>query len=327
MDAPMVAAISIGAAGAAALAVGIVQSRPERDGEQGAAYLRATTGHSGRGPSGVGGAGSARPRHDDDDDFSRRLSEPFRRRIIRPNLERLATAGAAFLPADHRAHIRSQLAAAGLDGQHRPEEIVAAQAAGAILGLVFGAIVIINGGLSVVAAVLATIVLVIIGTAVPQVWLSHEVEARRETIRRDLPDTLDLLAISVEAGIGLEGAMAVVTERMDSPLSDELARTLQEMGLGLSRHDALTNLKHRSNVPELTTFVGALLQADVLGMPIGKVLKIQATEMRAKRRQWSREKAAKLPVKILFPLVACIFPAVLVVILGPALTQISGAIK
>ena len=212
-----------------------------------------------------------------------------------------------------------------MDAQRRPEEIIAAQVAGAVVGLLLGGLVILHGSLSLLAGLLCAAVLAIIGISLPQVWLSHQVDARKEAIRRDLPDTLDLLAISVEAGVGLEGAMAVVTERMDSPLADELDRTLQEMGLGLSRRDALTNLKHRSEVPELTTFVGALLQADVLGMPIGRVLKIQATEMRAKRRQWSRERAAKLPVKMLFPLVACIFPAVLVVVLGPAISTITEA--
>jgi tight adherence protein C len=324
MEAPMIAAIALGASGAAVIGAGLIQARTERD-ERGVAYLRETTA-----APGVLASRRRTSSHADGDrvpdDFSRRLSEPFRRRVLRPNLDRLAAAGSAFLPADHRAHIRSQLAAAGLDARRRPEEIIAAQVGGALLGATLGAIVILNGGLSLFAGGLCAMVLAIIGIAVPQVWLSHQVDARKDAIRRDLPDTLDLLAISVEAGVGLEGAMAVVTERMDSPLADELERTLQEMGLGLSRHDALTNLKHRSEVPELTTFVGALLQADVLGMPVGRVLKIQATEMRAKRRQWSRERAAKLPVKILFPLVACIFPAVLVVVLGPALSTIGEAL-
>lgn len=323
MDGPMIAALALGASGAAILGAGVLQSRSERDAASGVAYLRESTAGRGRGVRGV--AAGSDDRHPDD--FSRRLSEPFRRRVLRPNLDRLAAAGSAFLPADHRAHIRAQLAAAGLDAQRRPEEIIAAQVAGGIIGLLLGSLVIFHGSLSLLAGVLCAAVLAIVGISLPQVWLSHEVDARREAIRRDLPDTLDLLAISVEAGVGLEGAMAVVTERMDSPLADELDRTLQEMGLGLSRRDALTNLKHRSEVPELTTFIGALLQADVLGMPVGKVLKIQATEMRTKRRQWSRERAAKLPVKMLFPLVACIFPAVLVVVLGPAISTITEAFQ
>ena len=294
MDGPMIAAVAFGAAGAAVLGAGVIQARDEREANRGVAYIRQTTGdRRGRGATVVTAADLSRVAR-------RRLlragsPEPFRRRVLRPNLDRLAAAGAAFLPKDHRAHVRAQLAAAGLDGRRRPEEIIAGQVAGGGLGLLLGAIVIINGGLSTVAGILCAVVLAIIGVAIPQVWLSHQVDARRDAIRRDLPDTLDLLAISVEAGVGLEGAMAVVTERMQSPLSDELDRTLQEMSLGLSRHDALTNMKHRSEVPELTTFIGALLQADVLGMPIGKVLKIQATEMRAKRRQWSPGEGRQAP--------------------------------
>ena len=143
----------------------------------------------------------------------------------------------------------------------------------------------------------------------------------------NLPDTLDLLAISVEAGVGFEGAMAVVCEQFDSPLADEFSRTLKEMELGLPRREALQNLKRRTEVPELSNFVLALTQADVLGMPVGRVLKASATEMRSKRRQWAREKAGKLPVKILFPLVLFIFPAVLVIVLGPAASDIAEAFK
>ena len=135
------------------------------------------------------------------------------------------------------------------------------------------------------------------------------------------------LAISVEAGVGLEGAMEVVSERFDSPLANEFARTLSEMELGLSRKDALQNLKRRTDVPELSAFVTALIQADALGMSIGRVLKVQAGEMRTKRRQWARERAAKLPVKIIFPLVMCIFPAVLVVVIAPAASEIGQALK
>jgi len=146
-------------------------------------------------------------------------------------------------------------------------------------------------------------------------------------ILRDLPDTLDLLAISVEAGMGFEGALEVVCQNFTSPLADEFSRTLREMELGLPRRDAFQNLKRRTEVPELSNFVLALLQADALGIPIGRVLKTQAAEMRNKRRQWAREKAGKLPVKIMFPLVCFIFPAILVIVLGPAGSSIGKAFR
>jgi tight adherence protein C len=148
-------------------------------------------------------------------------------------------------------------------------------------------------------------------------------ERRQTTIRRDLPEVLDLLAVSVEAGLGLEQAIDVVTEHFDSCLTLELARMLRQMELGQSRRSALQELKRRTQVAEVSSFVLSLIQADALGMPVGKVLRVQATELRNKRRQWARERAAKLPVKILGPLLFLIFPAMFVVILGPAVISIS----
>lgn len=255
-----------------------------------------------------------------------RLDLPFVDRVVRPLLGRVAALVGSVAPRDHRTRVRVQLSRAGLDARVRPEELIALQGIGAALGLALGLAVafLVLGGSAV--GLLVAAVCVAVGTFLPQVWLSRQVDRRLARIRADLPETFDLLAISVEAGLGLEGAMEVVVDRSTGPLADEMSRTLQEMGLGLSRHDALVNLKRRSQVPELSGFVQALVQADALGMPLGRVLKVQAGEMRTRRRQWARERAAKLPVKILFPLVACIFPAILVVVLGPALSQIGEAL-
>ncbi len=127
--------------------------------------------------------------------------------------------------------------------------------------------------------------------------------------------------------MGFEGAISIVCQHFNSPLAEEFARTLHEMELGLPRRDAFHNLKRRTDVPELSNLVLALLQADALGIPIGRVLKTQAGEMRMKRRQWAREKAAKLPVKMLFPLILFVFPAIMIVILGPAASGIASALK
>ncbi len=167
----------------------------------------------------------------------------------------------------------------------------------------------------------------VIGWCLPASWLSRKVTERQQAILKDLPDTLDLLAISVEAGMGFEGALEIVCQHFNSPLSLEFSRTLHVMELGLPRRDAFQNLKRRTQVPELSNFVLALLQADALGIPIGRVLKTQAVEMRNKRRQWAREKAAKLPVKMLFPLVLFVFPAIMVTVLGPAAFGIKLAFK
>ncbi len=260
------------------------------------------------------------------DEFAQRLSQSFLDRVVVPLVQRVIGVVALVTPSDHRVRVRTRLAQAGLDLRRRPEEIIAAQVAGAVLGVALGTAITLSGSVSYFTGIVTTVLLFVLGGAAPMAWLSRKVEERMQAIRADLPDTLDLLAISVEAGVGLEGAMAVVTERFRSPLAEEMARTLQEMGLGLTRRDALANLKQRSQVPELTSFVQALIQADTLGMPLGKVLKVQAGEMRLRRRQWAREKAAKLPVKIMLPLVFCIFPAILVVVLGPAVSQIGGAL-
>jgi tight adherence protein C len=214
---------------------------------------------------------------------------------------------------------------AGVAHQFRAEEIISLQVLGGVIGFLLGAWLVGSGMIGGGAGILTLAVLPIVGGYAPKSWLDRKVQDRKDSIRRDLPDTLDLLAISVEAGMGFEGALGVVCENFTSPLADEFARTLREMELGLPRREALQNLRKRTEVPELSNFVLTLTQADALGMPVGRVLKTSATEMRSKRQQWAREKAAKLPVKILFPLILFIFPAIFVVLLGPAASDIGGA--
>jgi tight adherence protein C len=163
-----------------------------------------------------------------------------------------------------------------------------------------------------------------IGFFYPDVWLKRRQEARAEACRRSLPDSLDLMAISVEAGVGLEGALGRAAEDVGGPLGEEYSRLLREMQLGASRKEAFLDMRRRVNLPEMSSFVLALLQADTLGIAVGKVLRTQANEQRTKRRQRAREQAAKTPVKILFPLVFGIFPALLIVVLGPAIIRIMG---
>jgi tight adherence protein C len=165
-----------------------------------------------------------------------------------------------------------------------------------------------------------------VGFFYPDVWLRRHQRERAAEIRRALPDSLDLMAISVEAGVGLEGALARAAEDLGGALGEEYSRLLREMQLGASRREAFTEMRRRIDVPEMTSFVMALLQADSLGIAVGKVLRTQANEQRTKRRQRAREQAAKTPVKILFPLIFGIFPALLIVILGPAIIRIMGTL-
>ena len=259
------------------------------------------------------------------DEFQRLLQQSFFARVLRPLATSVMGLMGTVLPHNHREVVHRQLVHAGLAGQFRAEEIIALRVLGGVVGLLFGILLFASGTVGGGTGILLVVVLPVVGAQLPKSWLDRKVEERREAIRRDLPDTLDLLAISVEAGVGFEGALGVVCDNFTSPLADEFARTLREMELGLPRREALQNLKKRTEVPELSNFVLTLTQADALGMPVGRVLKTSAEEMRSKRQQWAREKAAKLPVKILFPLVLCIFPAIFVVLLGPAASDIGGA--
>jgi len=302
----MLLASTVAVGGAATAAVGIVRSR--RPAFDVAGYF-----------------------HDLDDDettdqFERQLAQPFWVRIVQPFSGRALKSVTRLTPRDYLERTHRKLLLAGLSASMRAEEFVIAQAAATGLLTVAALAYLVLGGPSTRMGILAVILGPLIGLCLPASWLSRRVSERQGSILKDLPDTLDLLAISVEAGMGFEGALDIVCRHFSSPLSEEFARTLHEMELGLPRRDAFQNLKRRTDVPELSNFVLALLQADALGIPIGRVLKTQSTEMRNKRRQWARERAAKLPVKMLFPLMGFIFPAIMVVVLGPAISGISKAL-
>jgi tight adherence protein C len=259
---------------------------------------------------------------DEADEFQQLLAEPFLGRVLRPLGSKALGTIASILPSNYRDGIRQKLLFAGLSREYRAEEIITVQLFAGIAGFILAVLYGTFGGGAGGKLLLALVLLPAVGALLPSTWLSRKVEERHDALLRDLPDTLDLMAISVEAGVGFEGALGIVCEHFDSPLAYEFSRTLKEMELGLPRREALQNLKKRTEVAELSNFVLALTQADALGMPIGRVLKTQASEMRSKRRQWARERAAKLPVKILFPLIAFIFPTIFVIVLGPAVAQI-----
>jgi tight adherence protein C len=256
------------------------------------------------------------------DEFELRLNEPFVNRVLLPAGSRALGSLGRLSPVGQRDKIHHQLVLAGLDAGTRAEELIAIQFVAVAVGLLLGIAYAAYGGASRGMSLLVLVLLPAAGYLAPSSWLSRKVAERKESIFLDLPDVLDLLAISVEAGVGFEAALDIVCQHFTSPLALEFSRTLKEMELGLPRREALQNLKRRTEVPELSNFVLALVQADALGMPIGRVLHTQASEMRIKRRQWAREKAGKLPVKILFPLVAFIFPGVMIIVLGPAFASI-----
>ncbi|GBD18321.1 hypothetical protein HRbin27_00816 [bacterium HR27] len=166
-----------------------------------------------------------------------------------------------------------------------------------------------------------------LGWFLPRTWLSRRIAQRKRAIQRALPDAIDLLVISVEAGLGFDQAMLRVVEKWDNELTKEFAQTLSEMRMGVPRRQALRDLARRVNVDDLTVFIASLVQADQLGVSVSQVLRAQANQMRLRRRQRAQELAHKAPIKMIFPMVFLIFPALFVVILGPAVPRIMEAFR
>jgi tight adherence protein C len=246
----------------------------------------------------------------------------FRERVVLPAMHRLAAMALRLNPRVTIAMLDTKLLAAGLGRRITPQGFLAAKGgaacAGAFLGLVVGTSASgFGGGLLFAALGLA------IGFVVPGVLVSVRTKSRREDLRAQLPDALDLLAVSVEAGLGFDGAITKLTEHMDGALTEELSLTLNEMRIGESRHEALKKLAERSAAPEVANFSRAIIQADQLGISLGRILRVQATDTRNRRQAAAEERAMKAPIKMLFPTVAFIFPAMFLVILGPALLNIS----
>jgi tight adherence protein C len=161
-----------------------------------------------------------------------------------------------------------------------------------------------------------------IGVVLPHVWLMQRMGQRQKVIIKSLPDAFDLITTCVEAGLGLDAALKRVSEKVEGPFADELRRTLRDISLGRMRRDALKELGDRTGVPDLVSFVNAVIQAEQMGSSVGQVLRVQADQLRVRRRQRAEEQAYKAPVKMIFPLVLCIFPTLFIVILGPAVITI-----
>jgi tight adherence protein C len=191
-----------------------------------------------------------------------------------------------------------------------------------VFGALFGGAVAGAGGVFLLAIAAGGV-----GFIAPDFVVSSKARARKETIRAELPDALDLMAVSVEAGMGFDGAISKLTEHMHGPLADEFGLTLGEIRIGESRQDALKKLADRTDTPELSSFVRSIIQADQLGISLGRILRVQATDSRLKRQAAAEEKAMKAPIKMLFPTVAFIFPAMFIVILGPAAMNLSKYLK
>jgi tight adherence protein C len=249
------------------------------------------------------------------------LAEPFLERVIVPVVSTLGKAGRRITPLGMRDRIARKLVLAGSPPGLDAEKVAAFKIFGAVGGGVFGIVVAAISGFSASFTLEVAAFLAAFGFLLPGAGLGQRAIHRQETIQKALPDSMDLLTISVEAGLGFDAALAHVRRNVPGPLSDEFGRMLQEMQLGVSRVDAFRHLSDRTDVDELRAFVLAMIQADVFGVSIAKVLRAQAKELRVKRRQRAEEKAQKLPVKLLFPLLFGILPSMFVVIVGPGVIR------
>jgi tight adherence protein C len=225
-------------------------------------------------------------------------------------------------PAGRLELTRKRISYAGLEGRRTVEQILGQKAAALVVGFGVGWFIHPHQ----LPAILMAVIVAALASFIPDVVLDAKAKERQRKVAQSLPDALDLLTITVEAGLGLEQALSVVTERLDGPLGDELRRMLREIELGVDRRTALEFLRSRTDVRELSAFVVALLQADELGMAVGEVLRVQSAQVRLVRRQHAREQAAKTPVKILFPVIFTIFPAMFVVTIGPGAISIARTV-
>ena len=238
-------------------------------------------------------------------------------RLLRPFWGWLAQRAAALLPTSAARHFEQQLARAGGPISLAAFLVLLTLTPG-VLAVLGAGVLLRSGSVSPVALLMGALVGAGLGVAIPVVWLRGRISRRELQIRRELPDALDLLVVSVEAGLGLEGALARVAESREGPVAGEVRRVLADMNLGLGRRRALQNLSTRTGVPAFRALVAAILQADQTGMGLGQVLRAQSEHLRTQRRQTAEESAMKAPLKMLFPLVLFIFPSLFVVILAPA---------
>jgi tight adherence protein C len=244
----------------------------------------------------------------------------FRERALDPFVTKVATLVLRINPRMSVDSVSAKLMAAGMR-KTSPMTIIGAKGILGVGGLFFGLAV---GSTAVPKyALWLTLAFAGLGALLPGMYLNSRVRRRQTSVSAELPDALDLLAVSVEAGLGFDGAVQKLTEHMEGPLIDEFELVLGEIRIGEGRQEALKKMSDRCAAPEMASFVRAIIQADQLGISLGRILKVQAGDTRLKRQLLAEEKAMKAPIKMLFPTVAFIFPAMFLVVLGPAFLNLS----
>jgi tight adherence protein C len=256
--------------------------------------------------------------------MQKELDPSFQDRVLTPLLDRFVVLGKKITPADYGDRIRKKLDIAGNPQGWTVDRVVSLKFVGLVSGTAGGLLLAWISGMG-----FAPLLAIVGGAAAagyfgPNFYLYQKGYDRTAQMQRALPDAIDLLVISVEAGLAFDSAMAQVARNTKGPLANEFARVLQEMQIGLGRSNALRALAERTTLADLRSFASAMVQADSFGIPIGQVLRVQSQEIRVKRRQRAEELAQKVPVKILMPLMGCILPVLFIVVIGPAAIGIIG---
>ncbi len=250
------------------------------------------------------------------------LSEPLANRILKPMGKRLVNITSNILPSEKEARISKKITMSGRAKKITPREFIALKFSLAVISSI--AALLLGTFVSFIYDNLMLIFLAaaIMGWVFPDLYLHKKIIDRKNEIVKAMPDVLDLITVSMEAGMGFDGAIFKVAEKSKGPLADELSIMLQECKMGKKRSESLRDMAFRADVDDLTTFTGSVIMAEQLGLSLGQVLRLQSEQVRQKRRQRAEEKAMKAPVKMLIPMVVCIFPTIFVILLGPAVISL-----
>jgi tight adherence protein C len=253
------------------------------------------------------------------------MQQPFNQRVIVPLLQRIGEMSTSITPQKVLQDTTTKLEIAGNPGRIDASTFLASRF---VVAFVFGGLLLLVSIFGTAKwplgqTFLVVTVFTVIGFFFPQLWLQTRINARQKDVRKAMPDALDLLTICVEAGLGFEAAMSKVSEKWENELSLALLRAIREIQLGKSRRDAMRDMAERIGIPEMTSFVAAIIQSEILGVSLAKVLRIQADQMRVKRRQRAEESAHQAPVKMIIPLAFLIFPSIFIILLTPAGIELS----
>jgi len=256
------------------------------------------------------------------------LSQPFTERVVMPVMRRLGELSTRFTPQHVLEQTRLKLEKAGNPWRMEASTFLVLHFVTAgLLGGLMAFIAVFSKFFTTPMKVLIVVVFAVLGYFLPDLLLRSMIDRRQKSVRKAMPDALDLLTICVEAGLGFDAAMAKVHEKWDNELALAFGRVIREIQLGKLRRDALRDMADRLGLAELTSFVAAVIQSEMLGVSMAKVLRIQSDQMRIRRRQLAEEAAHKAPIKMIFPMGILIFPSLMIVLLTPAALRLSGALK